>query len=451
MSARAWRSLAKVALPVVMCSQRESGLWSLPTSDVDRTRLYARAGTKEARFRLSDPFGSDSITVTWRALHALRQAFGTIPPEVITSALRGVEDLRSRSGAYGRRREGWKADQAVNESARHTAMGMLVQLSFGDLVSPVARLHDSLPTVKWLLDAQLPDGGWAYQQAHLENGAEPLSTAYVLYALSLFADRAGDSAIQEFGLEEALVRALGSGFSKLVLMRGDTIWRFEHDQRDTEIADATDVAWMLLQTSDSRFAARALTNGKPIAVDAASWIVKQCLAKGMPAQLGGRISSASASIHTLLLSRYLPPDQCSPEVLRNIALLEGAVLAFAGQRDFWRRMGAWNWAVLAELCARQSGITNTFDASLVEASLKVRQAGFSGGLLKQDVSSWRSPIPTASGPPILYALSRGRPDQVPSTRLEAAYSSLPTWSRWMIPQVPGAAVGYYVSEILRSF
>ena len=47
-TAQNWRRVERIGVPVVIATQRESGLWALPCSDLDRGRLWAKPGTHEA-------------------------------------------------------------------------------------------------------------------------------------------------------------------------------------------------------------------------------------------------------------------------------------------------------------------------------------------------------------------------------------------------------------------
>ena len=145
-----WQGLQTTSLAIILATQREGGLWSLPASEHERALGYSSPGTAEARARREDAFGSESISLTWSALTALRHILGHVPGEILNDALRALDGLRSNSGGYGRRGNTWKAGMEVNESARHSAMALSLLLEHGAVASPTIHPTDCVKTVRWL-------------------------------------------------------------------------------------------------------------------------------------------------------------------------------------------------------------------------------------------------------------------------------------------------------------
>jgi hypothetical protein len=429
-----WERTRRAALAVTIATQREGGLWALPSSKTDMDRRVAKTGSQTDRIRSEESFGFPSISVTWSALTALAVNLGSPPRGELDNAIRAAEELRKENGAYGIRGPGWKAEDTILSSARHSAMALLAHLDFGEELRPRPTFEHMMETARWISEQALRSGGWAYRETlAIDDDLDPLSVAYALAALTEFASRYRANLDADFMHSAAL--AITAGYDRLISSSSDPYWTFEHVVAETQCADSLEVIRMVARATEGDVLRAARPTASADLKRRVTKMAQDVIGGGLPQTPRSKLPAFASSIGLLLTASELGM-RLNDEV-ENI--VTNYVFRQLSVRNIWESLTTWDWTVLARLAGRRCAANDSVGLSeVVGCSRRTRASSFAGRLTRQMLG----PIPYPAQTAMLFALSRGNPGTVPRGRSALVYRALPGWARTILEQVPGAIVGY---------
>lgn len=306
-----WKPIQKAALTVTLLSQRdedrEERLWYFPASLFEELQTLAPADSDEAGSKakpLSQAaygrFGNPSITVSWKALVAIEAATGA-RPVASRDVIRDLAGFQSPDGAYGSkvpRHPGF----TINDCARHTAMALLIQMSFGNEQSPIATYSKFERPVRWLVGkAALPEGGWAFEQSERSQsqGLGATSTVACIMALSKFVQMCGRGELEKDGLYTLIKDKVAQSFHALVTANISGTWDLRNEGLpfETRVAESSyiisGVRHAIRHAALSELAPRSAQMLRELQFDLLS--VGIPLAHGWPSEVGGLTISLAAT------------------------------------------------------------------------------------------------------------------------------------------------------------
>lgn len=389
-----WTEIRDLAFCVILLTQREDGLWSLPVSKAD-FHSYAPPNTLERKIREHGDFGSGSITVSCNALIVLSKLTGEGVPKATPDVIRWIEAHRSPRGGYGSFSPGKDGSQ-INAIPRHTAAAVVTRLLFPISARDpeiAARMTES---VQWLLDNRERRGGWSHS-SNTKPDLGFLSTASSLCALSLYLEL--DIATKR--LSASIKSALSSGYSALAAARRDGVWHGDGVPPAFEALDSA-FALRLLRIADrSRVLSSCCINeSAPISALIADYSKRVAHPE---AQFQSSDLKALTYISALqLISESGDPGGVGDEALRSME--ESVLLAWRGG-DLVRSMTGWDWQCLGMLASTKAGpLAPSATRRLEEECQAIRSEWLAGDLTRKSISGLDRRII----PPVTFALSRGR-------------------------------------------
>ena len=421
-----WDRIRNDALEVVLSIQRPTGLWALPTCDWELKHLiFAQAGKADVEYekRRNEPFGHESITVTWKIFEALYAALAEVPPDIRDSVTLRLSQFRSQDGAYGRPLPGNRAERAINESGRHSAAALLLVGVIRDSAPAQLLAEQMSETAKWLCRTVMDGGGWAYNWRLPDSKAEDLSTAYATAALSLL-DR------QKTGgapVTNDIASAVRSSFDRLDDLRENKrAWPTVHPEHTSvrDSAGMVEALYLAVQEGALRDVCPRAT--QQLQTWTADLVAVQREGAAWPAHESQKKISPTATIAMLRLidvDRSVSGEDRFQEVrLRT----ERAVLSMYKRRSFHEDVDAWGWAVLLQVAASRSKRIDPDKEMQIRKRVNKRWMEAERNILaRSSVDGLQRNAQQA----ILYALSRGNPSEVPDNHIEAKYRRLPGWMR----------------------
>lgn len=424
---RQWETVCRGAVAVVAATQREDGLWALPTTPDELGRTNAPPGTQEGKVRNEDPFGHASISATWWALDTWRLVLGHVPQRVVEEALAGIATQRNE-GMYGRHVHGFRVKPRVNASARHTSFALLCNLTFERALTEPPDFKYLSESFNWLLGVKLPDGGWAYEEATRDRGVEPLTTIATIIAMASFVDRFGSEG--GGGFDNAIREAWHQLFDK----RNGKLWLSDNPQ--SEVTDTAFITYFILVAGELDYLRRLIPRIEAQTKEVLDFIFDQyrevTAFGGWPGRIGGAGLSLPATACVLLAfgaARILPP----PSMAERVSKAERYVLSALNNAQTQNSLSTWDWCLLARVARARISMESPFLKSQ-EFTLKLRElrrVALSGKLTQKTLSF----VPAAARAAIAFANSRGYPAKVPSGRVEAWFNKLPRPLRYVAQKI----------------
>jgi hypothetical protein len=420
-----WRQIQLAALSVLTLSRRDEEpnerLWYHPASRFEELQTLAPPGSEEikakAQFvpdRAFRKFGNASITVSWKALIAIETATDIRPIES-REVIEDIAKFQSATTAnYGSKIHRKDRNFSINENARHTAMALLVQMSFGEDQGPVTIFSRFERPVQWLItEAILPDGGWQFEQseASKKQGIGATSTIACLMALCQFVKICNRAELKEAGLFEPIRDKVNLSLRALTAARVNGIW----DLRNEGLAPETRIAESAYVVSGLRHAIRfggltELADGiidvqqilRQLQLDLLSIAIP--LGQGWPADVGGLSISPAATICSLHALSDLPLEGLPREMCALISAAEERILTDIRRDNGWEFLRTWDWATLAELSTAKIGPLAPSDwRALLKNIAAVHEAKSLGQLSKSVLRR----LPPESISAVQYCLTRG--------------------------------------------
>ncbi|HEY8697396.1 MAG TPA: hypothetical protein VIM02_07245 [Rhizomicrobium sp.] len=415
-----WTDLARAAFVTVLSTQRTNGLWFRPTNAFDAKFTFAPPGTDEYKLRSDEAFGYGSITMTWWALKSLTSTI-VLQPTFLGSVIDAVQSYRAQNGAYGTPTGGWQAARKVNESARHTAMGILLLFEFGSRLDPRPSPELFEQSADWLLNTSFPEGGWPYQESNRADGPEPMSTASAIRALWEYRNtyRTTKAAGKLAEIDTKVKLALNWLVSS---MKGGR-WQTVHPEFDT--VDTCFILELLcIANSQKPFQDEQLTSS-----DLVGELVRRFLESRRDGIWTDNAERTEFTIYSAVsalcfLSQWVPRSQFNPDDLEfqiRKRIEEKAVTDF---------MGTWDWCALLRLASTRSASAETVInyGQLFDEVQGVRRLARAGKLTRADASF----APRLCQDAMLYSLSHGDLPGIPSGRWELRYRRLPWWFQFIL-------------------
>jgi hypothetical protein len=466
---RHWKHLQLAALSVLSLSRRDDQpnerLWYYPASRFEELQSLAPPGSEEfkakAQFEPNNAFrkfGNASITVSWKALTAIEAATGMRPAQSSEIAQDVAEFRSPTTGNYGSKVYRKEGNFTINENARHTAMALLTQMSFGTDQKPATTFSRFERPVRWLItNAILPDGGWAFEQTEesKRDGLGATSTIAGLMALSQFVKNCGRHKLIEAELFNPIREEVILSLRKLIAARKNGIWDLSNEGLPPE----TRVAESAYVISGLRHAIRygnlgELVDGvidveeilRRFQLDLLSIAVP--LGYGWPANIGGLSISPAATICSLHAVCDLPPAMMTVEMRDLVQRADERLLADVRRDNGWEFLRTWDWATLAELTTARIGPVSLSEwRALSKGIAAVRDAKRLGRLS----TSVLRRVPAEGRLAVHYCLTRGGTISVrhslTSHVADAALELLKRtgWGIWT------AGIGFFVGILLAKY
>jgi hypothetical protein len=403
-----WTSINRASLAVTALSQRNSGLWVLPTSPKELSLTFASPSSAEHEIRsgekldAAESFGSESITVTWLALIALRGTLGRPPSFLVQSALTRLQKI-CKNGAFGSVLPGIKDGLRINESARHTAMALLTRLDFSDESDPDARIRLLAPTADWLIRTRSKNG-WPYEVKNPDID-EPQTTAACLCALSCFLaeiERSCSAArSDEFGSK--IRPALLAGFDGLLGLRRGDFW--EGIYPDTEVADNAFIFGLLSVGAKKGRLGHYVPSLTAELSDLRTRLAHRALTNGWPAFFSDIVPSLAATISVLLVM----DDFLRTNEKRELRDLRERAKSFIANELLGKgetsQLKTWDWVMLARLAPNYANPLSESERNSVIAQIKTMRENAANGTLTRQVLIG---IPKIAHAAIWHSLTRGQ-------------------------------------------
>lgn len=391
-----WPQIRDESFQVVLLTQRADGFWALPATRAEMANTYAPLLTREHAHRSHDDFGHPSITMSVNALLALEACAGTLPDGVAAAALEAIETHRGPQGAYGTPVP--RLDQVeINAVPRHTAMAAVAHLLFSPAGRPEALAKHLEPTVEWLLESRLRNGGWPYDRSVARAGLGFMSTASAICALALYLELPTVSK----GLASSLRSAADKGLQALAAAAQRGLWEGDGSPPLAQISDSAFALRVLLIAS---WRGRLLECG-PAATAALDRLVEDFLghriASGWPQREGEDRADPTSTIAALLVDRMAPA-----QIGRGATLGEAEATILNAYRDGGLReqLAAWDWQCLARLAADRAGPVAGAERKLrLESAAAIRSRWSQGRLRARDLAILHSPAREAA----MFALTAG--------------------------------------------
>ena len=365
-----WGRVLRASTAVVGLIQRPFGFWGYPTNEVEMRKFYPYPGQNIlkdiARGTFYTPFGS--YTVTWLALVALNEIFGSVPDQILQRVRQGFVAIEPQAGGYGRPVL-LRAGPAIHPTARHTAMALLTRMHF----LPDYRPDEWITSVQWMLESQIREtGGWRNREpTHLEEAAHfeanGQSTAVCLSALCTFlADRGKAGRTISGSLQHKIERALAKGFQRLTMIRSDGLWK--GTQPETDIIDTAFIIEIISVGT-------AYTKMKEIVPDLDSHILefkkgllRASVGDGWPTRLGEKEPSLAATI----CATFALIDTIGGNDFRTMLWrAENYIIDELANKRGGQRLWSWDWLVLARLAERRSASVRISEAERFEILTKL--------------------------------------------------------------------------------
>ena len=415
-----WEDVRNAAVAVTALTQRQEGLWSLPTSQFDLSLLFAPSGSLTERVRRREGFGFPSMGVTYVALEGLRRC-GAPMRESVARVLTGLPDFQQPDGAYGSLRPIANSPPQIIPSARHTGCGLLIALGFG----PAPEAHaPPEKTARWLVARRnrLQDGGWAYDIKQ-NRSLGPTTTAVCLAALCQFSSLHG---LLDGTFKRALSFAISSGLAALEQASEHGLWDTgpEGGPRATQVGDAGLVHWFLGH-AESYGLSRHSENAGEILARLREQYYSLALPIGFPELPGSTQVGVEATISGLWGLLNTPRATQAIEDDRLEVMLKFVQSALR-EADCPHVLRTHDWAVLCHLGSQVCGPFGQLSALRLQRTvLAVERATSSGRLSWAEINR----LPPLSRVPIAFALTKGAPDQLLQKGLDTWFQRLTEWRR----------------------
>ena len=459
-----WKRIQKAALTVTLLSQRDEDsnerLWYFPASLFEELQTLAPPDSLEAGSKakpLSQAafgrFGNPSITVSWKALVAIEAVTGS-RPVASREVIPDLVHFQSPDGAYGSkvpRHPGYT--YTINDCARHTAMALLIQMSFGSEQSSTSILGKFERLVRWLVGpAGLEEGGWAFEQSERsqKQGLGPTSTASCIMALSKFVQMC-DRENLPHDLYELIRQKVVRSLAALVETSTSGTW----DLRNEGLPLETRVAESAYIISCIRHAIRhgALEELEPQSMDILRKLqlglisVGVPLKHGWPSGIGGLSISPAATVCALHALSDLDIQELPNEARELLGAAEQRMLSDVCRDNGWEFLRGWDWATLAELSIVKIGPMSPFESNKLFKKVSAVKVARSHGHLNRFVLRG---LPAESRMPVEYCLTRGQRVAMNETMASkfrastAEFLKKSSWSVWTT--LVGIAVLFLLSK-----
>jgi hypothetical protein len=236
------------------------------------------------------------------------------------------------------------------------------------------------PTIKWLLENQLIQGGWPYDWTNPPHAIGFLSTASSICSLCLFMDL-GQSSKR---LQSQIRSAVRKGYDGLLRAQRQAIWNGDGAPDIYQILDSA-FALRLLRLADRNGTLSALKTPNQLSTD--DLVVAYCanaLADGWPDNVAHSHSSAVTSLSALQL--VLESGNPAGLAASFLSTVEATILAAWDNGSLSKRLTAWDWQCLAILGSIMAGpLPERSASSILERSERIRRKWLHGTLQSRDI------------------------------------------------------------------
>jgi hypothetical protein len=334
-------------------------------------------------------------------------------------------------------------DRKINESPRHSAMALLCLMQFADWLVPAPDFTICRDTARWLLSSRHTSAGWAFVPA---GDLELISTAAAIAALCVFRKRFSTELDKVAEFCRAVEDAIRTAFQCIIQMRGQSIWNDLSPR--TQVADSAFIIELLCLALTQGGLCELGEHYTTQVSEAAKGLWHCRTHQGWPARSGGQEASPLATIfglRTTLIAASLNmiPDGGTND--RPMIQLDVICRAMILRKQMWQDLKIWDWIQIARLS--NAVLLGGRDSELSSVARRIGDLTRSSARLNLTRQQVRT-FPKYSREALLYLLTYGRPDAVPSGWISQKYVRLPAVLRLTIESVPGAAVGYLLGRLL---
>lgn len=374
-----WAQIRATAFQVTLLTRRQDGFWSIPTIAAEVSDTYATPDSREESVRQKDRFGHASITASVNALEALASVLGAVPQGIAASTLAAIEAHRGKHGGYGTPVP--RKDQIeVNAVPRHTAMAALAHLRFSRGGRAGALAQHLEPTIKWLLENRLRQGGWPYDWTDPPHAIGFLSTSSSICALSLYLEL-GDIPKT---IASQVRTAVRSGYANLLRHQRNAVWDGDGAPSIYQVLDSA-FALRLLRFANRNGTLSSIIQGEAQTPDQlVALYCANAVDCGWPDNLVSRDASPVTSVSALQL--VLETNNPSGFSDLFLASVEKAILSAWTDGGLFGRLTAWDWQCLAMLAAIKAGPIAALEAgTLMERCQNIRRRSIRGAIQPRDL------------------------------------------------------------------